>query len=503
MVAKLIINGEKEIYLSEGVYTIGRGQDNYVSFSDDSSVSKYHAEIEVRGEEFWLIELGSSNGTVVNGKKVESEICLKDGDTIVFGDSVKAVFNPKEHKESKIETPAAVAIPESEKTNTTAAANEDEANQPSTSKAMIGIAAATVGLAVISVAAVGWMYLGGSKCDAVSTFVSPQDGETISKAADVEIEVSNSGCVQGVIFVLNGEEVATSNEEPFSTNLNPAEYPNLADGGTYDLRVVLVDKQGNKTLQADGVSLAFETLEDEPTPTPEVILVEDLPKLPQKSQGKQASLAEVQEMSNRIMKQFSGNFKYKFDSQFLTQVQARTNEYKVDGFFANAQKYDTSIRTAFVMEQNLDVPLGYILAMSRSKFEVKKQGNEEGLWRMSNDFAVANAYNGTCGTETLSDASQNCAAKATSVYLKALILNVFEGDVVYGISTIGMSPSEASLWKQNLPVERSNFWQVIKNPKQKEEIVKFFAAAIVAENPQRFGLKRDRPISDIYKLMMN
>jgi pSer/pThr/pTyr-binding forkhead associated (FHA) protein len=501
MVAKLKINGKSEIYLSEGVYTIGRGQDNFVSFTEDSSVSKYHAEIEERNGDFWLIDLGSSNGTTVNGKSVSPEVRLKDGDKIVFGDSAEAEFNPKEHEEIKVDAPIAA-------TNSEAAAIETETTTEETpaprSKAMIGVAASTVGLAVVSLGVVGWMYLGGSSCDAVAKITSPQDGETISKAADIEIETTNSKCIAGVTYVLNGEQVATVRSEPFSASLDPDQFPNLADGGTYDLQVVLIDTKGNQVVQANPITLAFETIADEPKPTPEVVVVEDTPKIPQKSQGKQISLAETQEMSNRLLKQFSGGFKYNLSNpQFLTQVQAKTNEFKTEGFFANAQKFDTSIRTAFVIEQNLDVPLGYILAMSRSKFDPKKQGNDEGLWRMSNDFATANAYNGTCGTETLSDASQNCAAKATAVYLKALILNVFEGDTVYGISTFGMSPNEASAWKQGLPADRTNFWQVIKNQKQKDEIVRFFAAGIVAENPQRFGLKRDRPISEIYKNMMN
>jgi pSer/pThr/pTyr-binding forkhead associated (FHA) protein len=501
MVAKLKINGKSEIYLSEGVYTIGRGQDNFVSFAEDSSVSKYHAEIEERNGDFWLIDLGSSNGTTVNGKSISPEVRLKDGDTIVFGDSAEAEFNPSEHEEIKVDAPVSSATSESSTTVNEPNETTDETPAPR-SKAMIGVAAATVGLAVVSLGVVGWMYLGGSSCDAIATITSPQDGETISKAANIEIETTNSKCVAGVTYVLNGEEVATVRSEPFSSSLDPDQFPDLADGGTYDLQVILIDAEGNKVVQANPVSLAFETIAEEPKQTPEIVQVDDTPKVQQKNQGKQISLAETQEMSNRLMKQFSGNFKYKFDPQFLTQVQAKTNEFKTEGFFANAQKFDTSIRTAFVLEQNLDVPLGYILAMSRSKFDPKKQGNDEGLWRMSNDFATANAYNGTCGSEPLSDPSQNCAAKATAVYLKALILNVFEGDIVYGISSFGMSPNEASAWKQILPTDRSNFWQVIKNQKQKDEIVRFFAAGIVAENPQRFGLKRDRPISEIYKNMM-
>jgi pSer/pThr/pTyr-binding forkhead associated (FHA) protein len=499
MVAKLKINGKSEVYLSEGVYTIGRGQDNFVSFTEDSSVSKYHAEIEERNGDFWLIDLNSSNGTTVNGKRISPEVRLKDGDKIVFGDSAEAEFNPKEHEEIKADAPISSSNIE---TSEVVSETSEEAAAPR-SKMMIGVAAATAGLAVVSLGVVGWMYLGGSNCGAVAKITSPQDGETISKAVDIEIETTNSKCVAGVSYILNGEQIATVRSEPYSSSLDPAQFPDLADGGVYNLQVVLIDEKGNKIVQGNPVSLAFETIEDQPKPTPEIVQIDETPTETKKPQGKQISLAETQEMCNRLMKQFSGSFKYKFDPQFLTQVQAKTNEFKTEGFFVNAQKFDTPIRTAFVIEQNLDVPLGYILAMSRSKFDPKKQGNEEGLWRMSNSFATDNAYNGTCGTETLSDASQNCAAKATSVYLKALILNVFEGDTIYGISTFGMSPNEASAWKQGLPADRSNFWQVIKNPKQKDEVVRFFAAGIVAENPQRFGLKRDRPISDIYKNMMN
>jgi hypothetical protein len=123
-----------------------------------------------------------------------------------------------------------------------------------------------------------------------------------------------------------------------------------------------------------------------------------------------------------------------------------------------------------VREQNLDAPLGFVLAMSRSKFIPAKQGENEGLWQMSTAFVTANAYNGLCGTETLSDASQNCAAKASALYMKAIVYGVFDGDPVYSAAAFGKSP--------------------------------FFAAGIVAENPQRFGLKKDQPLSALYRVTM-
>lgn len=502
MNAKLKINNETEITIGEGVFSIGRTSDNFISLND-SNISRYHAEIESKNGSYILIELGSSNGTSVNGTPLTNQITLHDGDVILFGGSSEVIFNPKaetctENNVSKTEE----ATPEilTEETTQT----EKTAQTPSKMPLMLGIAAVTVGLAIVAVVAVGLIYFTETKCEATARIVSPAEGETISKATEIEVDARNTECVGRARFELNGEEIATANQIPYTTTLDPGQFPELADGGVYDLQVILEDKQG-KIIQSSIVSVAFDTIEEKPkqTPTPEIIEVKPNQPIPKTSQTRQISLAEIQQMYLGVLKQFSGKFIYKPDNQFYQQLQAKTNEYKAEGYFANAQKYSDVIKIAFVQENGLDAPLGYLSAMSRSKFNPAKDKNDEGLWRMTNDFASVNAFNGTCGSETLSDVSQNCAAKAAAVYLKALILNVFEGDLVYGISCFGMSPNEASAWKSTLPADRTNFWQTIKNPKQKEEVVKFFAAAIVAENPQKFGMKRDRPISDIYKVLMN
>lgn len=57
---KLIFNGT-ETELRSGRNSLGRSSDNHISFSGDSNVSRYHAEIEVVGDECWLIDLGSAN----------------------------------------------------------------------------------------------------------------------------------------------------------------------------------------------------------------------------------------------------------------------------------------------------------------------------------------------------------------------------------------------------------------------------------------------------------
>jgi hypothetical protein len=56
----------------------------------DVNVSRRHAELRQEGATYWIVDLGSTNGTVVNGKRVERER-LRDGDTITLG-STDIVF---------------------------------------------------------------------------------------------------------------------------------------------------------------------------------------------------------------------------------------------------------------------------------------------------------------------------------------------------------------------------------------------------------------------------
>ena len=54
---------------------------------DDAAVSSRHAVIHWNGTAGVIIELGSSNGTFVNGVKVTGDAKLKSGDQLAFGPS--------------------------------------------------------------------------------------------------------------------------------------------------------------------------------------------------------------------------------------------------------------------------------------------------------------------------------------------------------------------------------------------------------------------------------
>lgn len=75
----------------QGTCSIGRAPDNRIILHD-GKVSRRHAIIHSQGEnEFWLVDLGSSNGTFLNGHRVFQPTKLNDRDQIQIGE-LQAVF---------------------------------------------------------------------------------------------------------------------------------------------------------------------------------------------------------------------------------------------------------------------------------------------------------------------------------------------------------------------------------------------------------------------------
>ena len=510
---KLKFSG-REITPGTGVTALGRTADNDVSFPDDSNVSRFHAEIEARGNEFCLIDLGSSNGTTVNGTKVTGETYLKTGDRILLGGSSEIVFDlASEVKEEDIEAEngsvGSVGMPPID-----AAVSQlpglvsatPAAAAASGSNTMLMVAGGACLLAVIVVVAAGTIYYrsGTSSCDAIAKITKPETGDVIFAATEIEVETENSSCVAKAHFTIDGVVFESTSDAPFTATLDPKEYPDLADGMDHSLGIILEDEDGIKLPQTESVALALETRAVE-KPEEKPLIVQGTPQPPIQAgpKGKEVSLIQVQEMSNRLAEQFKTNYRYNVSNkQFLQEVQKKAAEYAQEGYFDRAAKYRDAINVAYVRDQNLNASLGYVLAMSRSKFNPQKQGIGEGLWQMSTEFVTSQSYNGLCGTETLSDPLQNCAAKASAFYMKAMVFGVFDGDVIYSAAAFGKTTQDAGAWKATLPADRTDVWNSIKTAPEREQILRFFAAGIVTENPEKFGLKRDRSIAELYKQAM-
>jgi pSer/pThr/pTyr-binding forkhead associated (FHA) protein len=64
---------------------IGRDPSNQVVIPDDTFTSRHHAWITFEDSDFWLEDLGSTNGTLLNGHPVVKRQVLSAGDKIRVG----------------------------------------------------------------------------------------------------------------------------------------------------------------------------------------------------------------------------------------------------------------------------------------------------------------------------------------------------------------------------------------------------------------------------------
>lgn len=78
-----------ELALTGDVMTVGRDETANL-LVDEALVSRIHARLERRGESWFVVDIGSTNYTRVNGEAV-AERELKDGDELRFA-RAKCVF---------------------------------------------------------------------------------------------------------------------------------------------------------------------------------------------------------------------------------------------------------------------------------------------------------------------------------------------------------------------------------------------------------------------------
>lgn len=73
--------------------TIGRGKECDISI-DNTAISRQHVSLCRSSGIYFVSDLGSTNGTFVNGKKIGVDEAVSDNDTIVFGKFTLTTANP-------------------------------------------------------------------------------------------------------------------------------------------------------------------------------------------------------------------------------------------------------------------------------------------------------------------------------------------------------------------------------------------------------------------------
>ena len=71
--------------------SIGRDSNNTITIND-AEVSRKHASMELRGNAYVIQDLGSTNGTFVNGQRISGIQVLNPGDAVAFGEGIMLVY---------------------------------------------------------------------------------------------------------------------------------------------------------------------------------------------------------------------------------------------------------------------------------------------------------------------------------------------------------------------------------------------------------------------------
>ena len=89
-------DGRSRIVPLEGdAVSLGRSGAAQLSFPDDTGLSRHHLSFERDGDEAWTLrDLGSKNGTLLNGAAVAERTRLKPGDRIAAGHLILIYDNP-------------------------------------------------------------------------------------------------------------------------------------------------------------------------------------------------------------------------------------------------------------------------------------------------------------------------------------------------------------------------------------------------------------------------
>lgn len=72
--------------------TIGRGGGCHISLPDDTFVSQLHARVYLQENQPWVEDLGSTNGSYLNGRRISTPSPIRKGDSVQIGSTVMEVM---------------------------------------------------------------------------------------------------------------------------------------------------------------------------------------------------------------------------------------------------------------------------------------------------------------------------------------------------------------------------------------------------------------------------
>ena len=480
-------NGLDEIALDGGKISFGRGSEADLQIDDDG-LSRIHAVIHREDEQIWIVDENSTNGTFVNSERVSpSGTALFDGDIIKIGNHTKLKITIAEAEEEKEEEEKQTAAVSAGGAPVTADANADAA------KSSFGMIPLLVtGLAVLVIAGCA-IFIGVkvfSSDDSHVVYESNKEYEPIGEETGEPVETPKpkknpSDSVDSTPTQNNGT-TTTTNSNPTATpspqlpdNPNASKvlvtetkkYPQLSD----------TEKKSYISVKAEQIAQIIGNQKSEPIPPSAIDTIKNF----------------VDGYASRLNKAKNDDCSQKgwIGSDFrsvLTRA-TQTSPFIVHNF----------------EKENLAPQIGIYVAMIESEHcscltsPTGAVGMFQFLPRSAPDYGLA--------------ADQRCerelAAKAAAAYLKSLIgfsgsgpesvpLAIASYNSGQGAMRINLSEVLSEKGSQN-----RSFWTMVENKdvmqskysgqfekENSQYVPKFFATAIIGENPQDFGVDQ-KPLS--------
>lgn len=95
----------------QDIVSIGRAVENDMVI-EEPHVSGFHARLVQREGRVFIEDLGSTNGSFVNGKRVKTPVQLTQGDVVQFGTRTQVTFTPQGDLEDRTVVAAPSELPD-------------------------------------------------------------------------------------------------------------------------------------------------------------------------------------------------------------------------------------------------------------------------------------------------------------------------------------------------------------------------------------------------------
>lgn len=465
--------GSREIAVDSEKISFGRGSEVDFRF-DDSGLSRLNSTVYREGDQVWIVDENSTNGTFVNGQAVgASGMPLRDSDTIEIGNQTKLQVRISE----KISA-APVSSPEKPQVVSASPAVTSANFLP---LVIIGFAFLVV---VASAVFIGVTVLGNDETRTATNFDEYETPEPFTKDRD------------------RTEKRPTPKQE--NSNITAAntsdESTGFTDSPTADQNTTTISAPSGKKYLEMSDAERSQYIEAKAMKVARMIGNQSTEKIPPAAVERIKSF--VSAYASRIKVKPLGGCRFGDNLQSTYERASKNAPFIIHAF----------------NEKGIDPQIGLYLAMIESEHCVCLQSPTGPLGMFQFTRATGRLHGLSIKQNANpSNPDERCepepSARAAASYMKALTLRFGTGPLSvplaigsYNSGEGGLSTNLKTALEANETQERS-FWTLVANAEKLSQqfklenvkyVPKFFAAAIVGENPQDFGLNL-QPLSTYSK----